>query len=966
MSPQTDRIFIAKLDLETDNYIKKQDQVQETIEILTKKRDELAAGGRREREELKKVQLVLDAANKEYHDLAAEITASITANRSYIDNQYKLETALKATAKTHREYNELNDELADIRLALNPLSASYNEDLANINAKMSENNTVLKEQTELQTAGYLSMDFYKKKVTESFDAINVFNGGISGFISRAQSAGGVGKLFSSSISGMTAGIKGMGAAISANPIGFLLSILGPVIEKLTTFTPVTRAVEQAMAALSPVLNLVTKPLQWLATGIGAIINGFSSLVGSMSDSAKKATELADAEQKLNTQKILQERLNEKATQQIDALIKKSENETLSIKERTKAHEDAAAAEKKNLDAQKAIADESYRIALQKLQQSKSLNIKDIEILENGTAQEVHALAETKNITDEELQTLEKLHVEKKRLAKEEITMLEQQKERKKAILKEQADNEKQAVDDAIKKQKDKLALFVAENASHKQSFSQRIAFEKDFSQRSISILKQELSAKKISQDQYKAQVIQLQTQQKNNITQIQREQAQDAIAIQKLELEKFIADHGTKARTLQEELDFTKDVSKQKEAIIKAEYAMTDKTRADTLQRDKDLQELRNETTRKSAEVTVENAEKELQAYKEANQSKLEDDRFVSLESVTLEKQRLEAIALKEKEYQKARFENGIIDQNQLNDELKAIEQKLLEDKEALNLQFKDAETTRSAIDLENKRAASTANLDYDLTTQLKNLNDLKDQELKAAEKTGADKKLIEDKYAKLEKDTRKSVMDNKLDLANQTFGNLQAILGKESAAGKAMAVAQATIDTYKSAVSAYGAMSGIPVIGPTLGAIAAAAAVAAGVQNVKKITATKTPKAEKGALFSIGGKRHSQGGTLFTGQDGTRFEAEAGEVIGVMNRNAARHFMAFNNAFPTGGGSGQNYFASGGIVSREVAPKGLDMDELAAKIAQANASIPAPVVAVQDILTQSNSYVKVRQGANF
>ena len=28
MSPQTDRIFIAKLDLETDNYIKKQDQVQ--------------------------------------------------------------------------------------------------------------------------------------------------------------------------------------------------------------------------------------------------------------------------------------------------------------------------------------------------------------------------------------------------------------------------------------------------------------------------------------------------------------------------------------------------------------------------------------------------------------------------------------------------------------------------------------------------------------------------------------------------------------------------------------------------------------------------------------------------------------------------------------------------------------------------------------------------------------------------
>ncbi|MGQ2984007.1 phage terminase large subunit [Flavobacterium sp.] len=38
------------------------------------------------------------------------------------------------------------------------------------------------------------------------------------------------------------------------------------------------------------------------------------------------------------------------------------------------------------------------------------------------------------------------------------------------------------------------------------------------------------------------------------------------------------------------------------------------------------------------------------------------------------------------------------------------------------------------------------------------------------------------------------------------------------------------------------------------------------GLANVKKIVSTKTPKAEKGALFSIGGNRHSVGGTLFTG----------------------------------------------------------------------------------------------------
>jgi len=116
----------------------------------------------------------------------------------------------------------------------------------------------------------------------------------------------------------------------------------------------------------------------------------------------------------------------------------------------------------------------------------------------------------------------------------------------------------------------------------------------------------------------------------------------------------------------------------------------------------------------------------------------------------------------------------------------------------------------------------------------------------------------------------------------------------------------------------------------------------------------------------NIGGNRHAAGGTLFTGTDGTRFEAEQGELVGVMNRNAAHHFMAFNNAFPAGGSTAPNYFANGGIVSREIAQQQLNIDELASKIALANSAIPAPIVAVQDIITQGNSYIQVREGANF
>ena len=73
-------------------------------------------------------------------------------------------------------------------------------------------------------------------------------------------------------------------------------------------------------------------------------------------------------------------------------------------------------------------------------------------------------------------------------------------------------------------------------------------------------------------------------------------------------------------------------------------------------------------------------------------------------------------------------------------------------------------------------------------------------------------------------------------------FGNLSKIVGEDTKAGKAFAIAKTTIDTYSSAIAAYRSLAGIPVVGPALGAIAAAAAVAGGLANVKKILAVQIP----------------------------------------------------------------------------------------------------------------------------
>ena len=106
-------------------------------------------------------------------------------------------------------------------------------------------------------------------------------------------------------------------------------------------------------------------------------------------------------------------------------------------------------------------------------------------------------------------------------------------------------------------------------------------------------------------------------------------------------------------------------------------------------------------------------------------------------------------------------------------------------------------------------------------------------------EKFESDQSAIKKKYEKEKETWSKMSAEAQLDIMSTTAGNMVKILGEETAAGKAMAVVQATVDTYKGATSAYASMAGIPVVGPALGAVAAGAAVAAGLANVKAILST-------------------------------------------------------------------------------------------------------------------------------
>lgn len=82
---------------------------------------------------------------------------------------------------------------------------------------------------------------------------------------------------------------------------------------------------------------------------------------------------------------------------------------------------------------------------------------------------------------------------------------------------------------------------------------------------------------------------------------------------------------------------------------------------------------------------------------------------------------------------------------------------------------------------------------------------------------------------------------------AADALSNLASIIGEQTAAGKALAIASATINTINSAVLAYQRGLEVPFIGMVLGPVNAAIAAAAGIANIRKIAAVKVPGASGG-----------------------------------------------------------------------------------------------------------------------
>jgi hypothetical protein len=263
-------------------------------------------------------------------------------------------------------------------------------------------------------------------------------------------------------------------------------------------------------------------------------------------------------------------------------------------------------------------------------------------------------------------------------------------------------------------------------------------------------------------------------------------------------------------------------------------------------------------------------------------------------------------------------FADGLIDLDAYQTALDQVEALAIETRQAAVTGQLEANRTNAVIDAETRLAIET-----ELQAELRALQDETISSGVESQKKALDAaKVLADLEIFLADEKAKAIIQTTQAVLNAAV----AAFGEQSAAGKAAAIFQATIDTYLSAQSAYASLVGIPVVGPALANIAAAAAVIGGLARVKKITSTAAPKFAEGGAMEVSGPSHAGGGVDVALGGQTVANVEGGEGLFVMKRSAFGALKALSSFNQRHGGrswmtGSQRHLADGGAIARSGIP---------------------------------------------
>lgn len=807
-----------------------------------------------------------------------EITQTTNQLKAYQDAEGKTASLVTlGNAALDRQIKNKNDAKA-ANIALNSVSNQLNpnieeeaELLIRVNAQIDKNTDFIKENTSEIGKQKINVGNYANSVKEALESLNPFNGGLLSFADKAKEAGGAGNLLTGAFTAIRVGILGAlqaGLAFIATPIGAVIAALAVAVGLVVGAFKLAKASLTSTEEGTQKLAVVTGAITGIFRGLFNIVKPLGLFLANVFiKTLENVGKVAEAVAE-GLATVLDFIGAESAAKGVRKFTEEVKASSVAAANLARAEGELAVQQR---NARKIQLD--YQKTAEKLRQQRDDETKSIS----------QRIAVNNQLGD----VLQKQSASELAIANKQLQV---------ANLKIKAEGK---TTDALNAR--------AEAETNISDIQERIAGQESEQLANLNSLRKEAS------DAEKAR---------------QEKATEQALALSKARIDALISEQGFKRKSAEDEYNYNYALYNREYADLKLQLQKKKITQAEF---DAQMQQLRVDYLAKNAELAIENAQLELDAQLSKNQRILDSDKFLSEEQKRIKQNALNANFQAEKDFAKVQLENGKLTRAEYNATINAIDEENRVANEELALERKEAEQEKALLDLENQKILNEENFLAQAEIE-KAQNEIKrQQEVANADKTGADISLINAKYAKMQEDIEKTKQDNKVQLASDAFGSLASIFGAESKAGKAAAVAQTTIDTYKSAQSAFSSLSGIPIVGPILGAIAAAAAIAAGIANVKKITSTKTPSVSKTPSYASGviGLRGSGSGT----SDDIGANLSAGEsVINARSTSMfANELSAINQA---GGGVGLN--GASNILNQNEVQNSANNSQMVSMIAEA------------------------------
>ena len=395
-----EKINIATIDIDTKSLLNATAQIKKQIDQLKEEQKALQKQGQSSSKQFVQNAVDLKNLSKAYNSNTKELAENTKALEDEEDAIEAVNNVLNQEVKTIKQAREQNKILNKLRNDTNATTEEGRAQIDALNAKLDENNAFVKENAD----GYLKLKLqigdYAGGIKEAFSELNIFNGGLTGFISRAQGAGGVTNLLTSSLKLVSQSVLGLTKAtlaFIATPIGVIIAALAAVFalvanainrseesaNKITKiFTIFSGVVNKLLSFLEPlgdfIINglvagfellgvIAEKTLGLLASALSflgfedaaASITGFNE---ELKETVETAERLANAEAKLTKELRRQGLVQLEFQKQAEKLRQLRDDESKSIQERIQANEDLGKVLQEQLKEELRIANLALEVA----------------------------------------------------------------------------------------------------------------------------------------------------------------------------------------------------------------------------------------------------------------------------------------------------------------------------------------------------------------------------------------------------------------------------------------------------------------------------------------------------------------------------------------------------------------------------------------------------------------------------